>query len=425
MALTMISLMVLFMLIGVPIAVCIGLPTLIYFLNTPELLIVLPQRMVAGLNNFSLLAVPLFILVGELMNYGGMTDRLFGFARALIGHIPGGLGHANVLASGMFASMSGSAVADVAGLGLIEMKAMEDAGYDKDFSIGITVASSTLGPIIPPSINMVLYGAMSGASIGALLLGGVVPGLLMMISMMTYIHITSHKRNYPRDPKPTLKIVWASFKRAFLPMLTPTIMIVGILKGVFTPTEAAAAAVLYTLFITGVVYKELTLDILAEVILKTCISTGVILIIIAIASPFGYALTWERVPQMIAEFLLSLSSSTVVLWLLVIGFLLVVGCFMEVAAALVVLVPIMAPALKALGFDLVHFGVIMVLTIGVGLITPPVGMCLYIGGNISKIGLERVIRATVPYIIPILMVILLCAFIPDLVVFIPKLFNMY
>lgn len=425
MALTMISLMVLFMLIGVPIAVCIGLPTLIYFLNTPELLIVLPQRMVAGLNNFSLLAVPLFILVGELMNCGGMTDRLFGFARALIGHVPGGLGHANVLASGMFASMSGSAVADVAGLGLIEMKAMEDAGYDRDFSIGITVASSTLGPIIPPSINMVLYGAMSGASIGALLLGGIAPGLLMMISMMVYIHITSHKRNYPRDPKPTLKIVWTSFKRAFLPMLTPTIMIVGILKGVFTPTEAAAAAVLYTLFITGVVYRELTFDILAEVILKTCISTGVILIIIAIASPFGYALTWERVPQMIAEFLLSLSSSTVVLWLLIIGFLLLVGCFMEVAAALVVLVPILAPALKALGFDLVHFGVIMVLTIGVGLITPPVGMCLYVGGNISKIGLERVIRATVPYIIPILIVILLCAFIPDLIVFIPKLFNMY
>lgn len=420
----MILLMLIFMVLGVPIAICIGLPTLIYFLQTPELLISLPQRMVAGLNSFPLLAIPLFIMVGELMNCGGMTERLFGLARALIGHIPGGLGHANVLASAMFASMSGSAVADVAGLGLIEMKAMEDAGYDKDFSVGITIASSTLGPIIPPSINMVIYGTISGASVGALFLGGIVPGLLIALSMMVYIYITSRKRSYPTDPRPTPDSVWNAFKKAFLPMLTPLIMIIGILSGYFTPTEAAAVAVLYTLFLVGIIYKELSIDILLEVALRTCISTGVIMIIIAMASPFGYVLTREMVPQTIAGFLFSFSSSPVILWLIVIGFLFLVGCFMEVAAALVVLVPILAPAMAALDFNLVHFGVIMVLTIGVGLITPPVGMCLYVGSNISGLSLERVIRATLPYIIPIIITILLSTFVPELVLFLPKLFNM-
>lgn len=409
------------MMIGVPIAISIGVPSLIYFLQSPQLLLALPQRMVAGVNSFPLMAIPFFIMAGEVMNNGGLTSRLFNFARKVVGHIPGGLGHANVLASCMFASMSGSAVADTAGLGLVEMKAMSEAGYDPDFSIGVTVASSTIGPIIPPSINMVIYGGISGASIGALLLGGAVPGVMMGMAMMVYVYLIARHRNYPVDPRPTLKELWNSFKEAFLPLLTPVIIIGGIVCGVFTPTEAAVIAVMYGLFLGGIVYKELTMKDLIEVSIRTCTSTAVIMLIIAVASPFAYVLTRERIPQLVADFLFSFSSNTVVLWLMILGFLLVVGCFMEVAAALVVLTPILAPAIKALGWDPVHFGVIMVLTLGIGLITPPVGMCLYVGSNVSGLSLERVVRATVPYVIPIFIIVLLCTFIPGLVMYLPRL----
>jgi len=411
------------MILGLPIAISIGVPSVLYLIaQDPQMLVLMPQRMVAGANSFPLMAIPFFILAGEAMNCGGLTERLFAFARKLVGFIPGGLGHANVVASCMFASMSGSAVADTAGLGLIEMKAMSDAGYDKDFSIGITVASSTIGPIIPPSINMVIFGAISGASIGKLFLGGVIPGLLIGLSMMVYIYFISLHRNYPIDPKPRAKELWVTFKAAFFPLLTPLIIIGGILSGVFTPTEAAVTAVLYALFLSGVIYRELNINNFIEMLVSTVRSTGIIMLIIAVASPFGYILTRERIPQVIAEFLFSFSENTIVLWLLILGFFLVVGFFMEVAAALVVLTPIFTPALQSLNLDLVHFGVIMVLTLGVGLITPPVGLCLYVGSNVSGLPLEKVVRATVPYILPIMIVILLCTFIPGLITILPEVF---
>lgn len=425
MALFLIASMIVLITVGFPIAFAIGIPSLIYLLLTdPQFLLLLPQRMVAGVNSFPLMAIPFFILVGEIMNSGGLTDRLFNFARKIVGFIPGGLGHANVVASCMFASMSGSAVADTAGLGRVEMKAMSDAGYDKDFSIGITIASSTIGPIIPPSINMVIFGAISGASIGALFVGGIFPGLLIGLSMMVYIYITSRKRNYPVDPVPSLQELWDSFKGAVLALFTPLIIIGGILGGIFTPTEAAVTAVIYVFFISGVIYRELHIDNLYDIFVSTCTSTGAIMLIIAVASPFGYILTRERVPQMLAQILFSFSENYILFWLAILLFLLIVGMCMEVAAALIVLVPIFTPAINTLNMDLVHFGVVMCLTLGVGLITPPVGLCLYVGSNVSGLGLDRIIRDTAPYIIPIMIVIILCIAFPSIITFLPEIMSL-
>lgn len=421
MAALLIIFMVVLMCFGVPIFLAIGIPTSLYFIvEDPTLLLMVGQRMVGGVNNFSLLAIPFFILTGELMNAGSLTQRLFAVARKSVGRFPGGLGLANVVASCLFASMSGSAVADTAGLGRVEMKAMEEAGYDRDFSIGITVASSTIGPIIPPSINMVLYGSICGASIGQLFLGGIVPGLLMGLSMMVLVVYFSIKRKYPVDAKPKFKEVLQAFKSSFLTILTPIIIIGGILSGVFTPTEAAAIAAAYAFILSVFVYRDLSIKKIIDSFANTVASSGMILIIMAMANVFAYVLSRERIPQMVLEFLFQFSDNRVVIWLLLLLFFFVVGFFMEVAAAITVLTPILLPALTALGFDMVHFGVIMVMMLGVGLLTPPVGLCLYVGSNVSGLPLDRVIKATTPYLIPIIIVVLLCTFIPQLVTFIPN-----
>lgn len=422
MAILLIVVMLVLMAIGVPIFLAICMPTAIYFIvEDPNMLLMIGQRMVGGVNNFSLLAIPFFIFAGEIMNAGNLTERLFLFARKLSGKIPGGLGIANVIASCIFASMSGSAVADTAGLGRVEMKAMEDAGYDREFSIGITVASSTIGPIIPPSINMVLFGSITGASIGHLFLGGIVPGLLMGLSMAVIVVIKSIKCKYPVEPKSSFMELLKAFARSFLPMLTPFIIIGGILSGMFTPTEAAAIAATYALILSGLVYRELTFKKLLHALSETASSSGMILIIMGAANAFAYVLSRERIPQFALEFLFQLSDNRFIIWILLLAFFFVIGFFMEVAAAIMVLSPILLPALNALGFDLIHFGVIMVLMLGVGLLTPPVGLCLYVGSNVSGLPLNKVIKATTPYIIPIIIVILLCTFIPELITFIPNL----
>lgn len=423
MALLLIILMLVLMAIGVPIFLAICMPTALYFIiEDPNMLLMIGQRMVGGVNNFSLMAIPFFIFAGEIMNAGNLTERLFLFARKLSGKIPGGLGIANVIASCIFASMSGSAVADTAGLGRVEMKAMEDAGYDREFSIGITVASSTIGPIIPPSINMVLFGSITGASIGHLFLGGIVPGLLMGLSMAILVVITSIKRKYPVEPGSSFIELLKAFARSFLPMLTPVIIIGGILSGMFTPTEAAAVAATYALILSGLVYRDLSLKKLMHAILETASSSGMILIIMGAANAFAYVLSRERIPQLALEFLFQFSDNRVIIWIMLLAFFFVIGFFMEVAAAIMVLSPILLPALNALGFDLIHFGVVMVLMLGVGLLTPPVGLCLYVGSNVSGLPLDKVIKATAPYILPIIIVILLCTFIPELITFIPNLF---
>lgn len=422
-ALLLVSMLVL-MALGIPIFLAICIPAAMYFMIVDSsLMLLVSQRMVSGINNFSLLAVPFFILAGELMNEGNLTDRLFNFARKSVGRCPGGLGIANVIASCIFASMSGSAVADTAGLGRVEMQAMEEAGYDGEFSIGITVASSTIGPIIPPSINMVLFGSISGASIGALFIGGIIPGLLMGVSMIVIVVILSVKRHYPIEEKVTFRELIKAFFVSLPSMFTPLIIIGGILTGWFTPTEAATVAVAYSLFLSGVVYRDLSVKKIVKAFSSAVSSSGMIMIIMGAANVFAYVLSREMIPQKALTFLLGFADNRALLWLLFLLFFFVVGMFMEVAAAIMVLVPILMPALNALGFDLVHFGVVMVLMLGVGLITPPVGMCLFVGSNVSGLPLNKVIKATVPYIIPVVIVVLICTYCPDLVLFLPNLLN--
>jgi len=392
----MLLILIVCILLGIPIGFSIIISTIFYGIFNPDILIVIPQRMIAGANSFPLMAIPFFILTGELMNAGGLTD--------------------------MFASMSGSAVADVLGLGLIEMEAMDKAGYDRSFSVGITIASSTLGPIIPPSINLVIYGSISGVSVGALFLGGIVPGLLIALSISILIYIISLKRNYPIDPPVKFNEIMVSCKDAFLSLITPFIIIGGILSGVFTPTEAAAIAVMYSLFLTFIVYRTLHLIQLFEILIRVSKNTAIIMLIISVSSAFGYILTRERIPQIIAENLFKFSENTIIIWLLILLFLFIVGFFIEVASAIIILTPILTPAVQLLNIDPIHFGVVMVLILGVGLITPPVGLCLYAGVSVSGLSLEKVVKATYPYILPMILTILFCTFIPKLVTFIPYLF---
>lgn len=414
--------MIVLMVLGAPIFLAICIPTAMYFvMEDPTMLLMVGQRMAGGVNNFSLLAIPFFILCGELMNAGNLTDRLFKFARCAVGKTPGGLGVANILASCLFASMSGSAVADTAGLGRVEMEAMERAGYDRDFSIGITVASSTIGPIIPPSINMVLFGSISGASIGHMFLGGVVPGILMGVAMSIVVIRTSIKRKYPREEKFNLRKFLRSMFSSLPAIFTPVIIIGGILGGIFTPTEAAAVAAAYALIVSGVFYRDLTFKKLLDALISTAVSSGMILIIMAAANVFAYVLSREQIPQMALTFLFQFAENPIIIWILLLLFFFVCGFFLEVAAAITVLTPILLPALNAMQFNLVHFGIIMVLMLGVGLLTPPVGMCLYVGANVSGLSVDRVIKATVPYLLPIIIIILLCTFIPEIVTFLPNL----
>lgn len=413
-------LFIVFLIIGVPVAFVIAATGLFLFIFADNELMIFPQRIVSGINSFPLMAIPLFILAGELMNFGGITTRIFDFARAIVGHIRGGLGHANVLASMVFAGMSGAAVSDAAGLGTIEVKAMREQKYPDEFSVGVTIASSTIGPIMPPSINFIIYGSLASVSTGTLFLAGIIPGILMGLSLMILVYIFSIRNNYPRDRRATLKKVWSTFTRAILPLMTPGIILGGILFGIATPTEASVMAVVYALFLGGVVYRMLSWKILYDIFVRTAVLTATILLIIAVASPFGFMLTKMQVPQMMVEFLLSFTNSTFVLWALLLALLLFLGLFMEATAIMIVLVPILLPTLIAFDINLIHFGVVLSLALSIGLITPPIGLLLFVGSRIADISVERVIKGVTPFFIPLFVILLLITFIPSIVLFLPE-----
>jgi tripartite ATP-independent transporter DctM subunit len=409
--------------IGIPVSFSIGLSSLFYMLVTDTSLLLFPQRLVAQINKIALIATPFFIMAGLLMNSAGITTRIFRFATALVGWIPGGLGHANVIASMIFAGMSGAAVADTAGLGLIELKAMKDAGYETDFSIGVTVASSTLGPIIPPSINMIIFGSIMSVSVGSLFLGGVVPGVLCGLFMMFLVSYLFTKRKYVLTARPTFKEVMISFKGAILALMTPLIIFGGIVFGITTATEASLIAVLYALFLGIFVYRQLTLKEIWKIILQTATFSGSILLIVGMAGPLGLMFTRERVPQVLAETLLSISSNIYIIMILVVLLFVFVGTFMEVVAGIILLAPIFTPAMAYFNVDPIHFGVVLVFGMGIGLITPPVGVCLYAGSAISGLSVEDVAKATLPYLIPMIITLFLIALFPSLVLFIPRIFG--
>ncbi|MCG7600023.1 TRAP transporter large permease [Halomonas sp. McH1-25] len=407
---------------GVPIAICLAGSCLIYvYLSGQVPDIVVAHRMINGVDSFPLLAIPFFILAGNLMNNGGITTRIFDFALALMGWMRGGLGHVNVGASIVFSGMSGAAVADAGGLGTIEIKAMRDAGYDQEFAVGITAASSTIGPIIPPSLPMVIYGVMAGASVGQLFVAGLVPGLLMGVILMIMIAILARRRGYKRDAEFSMKVLRITFARAFLSLMTPIIIVGGIITGMFTPTEAAIAAVVYALFLGTVVYRTLTWRRLLQVSMETIETTAIILLIVAGASIFAWILTSNQVTQHVMALFGPFADNPLMVLLLINLVLIVVGCFMETIAAITILVPVLLPVAVNAGVDPVHFGVIMVLNLMIGLLTPPVGMVIYVLSRVSNIPFERCMRGTLPFLIPLFIALLMVTFIPSLSMWLPEL----
>ena len=404
-----------------PIAFAVGIASLVYYVIDGTSLMVLPQAMTGAVDSFPLLCIPLFMFVGFIMNMSGVTKRIFNFASSLVGHLPGGLGHVNIVASIIFAGMSGSATADAAGLGAIEIQAMREEGFDDDFSAAVTASSSTIGPIIPPSMPMVIYGAIVGVSIGRLFLAGLLPGILMGISLMVMVYIISRKRNYPIRKRATLKDVVKSFISAFFPILTPVILLGGIVFGIFTPTEAAGVAAIYALFLGAVIYRQLNFKGILELCVDVAEITGTTLLILSTAYLVVWVITVNNVPGILLNILINMNLGKNIFLLAINLFLLFLGMFTTIAPSVILFGPLLTPVVIAMGIDPVHFGVIFVLNLMIGLLTPPVGPCLYIMSSLTNLSLERVVRATMPFLIPLIIVLLIITYFPVFSLWLPTL----
>ncbi|MCX5734842.1 MAG: TRAP transporter large permease [candidate division NC10 bacterium] len=410
----------LLMLLSVPIAFSIGLGSVYYFLASGKPLMMIPQKMFTTVDNFTLLAVPLFILAGNIMNTGGITKRLFNFARTCVGHITGGLGHVCVLASIIFAGMSGSATADAVGLGSIEIPAMEREGYDKAFSSAIVLGASTIGPIIPPSIIMVIYAVVAGVSVGALFVAGIIPGLIMGVGLMVGVYIISKKRKYPSYPRATFRQLLIATRDAFPVLLTPVIIIGGIYTGYFTPTEAAMIAVVYAV-ILGFFYGEISFRAIWQILRETSVTVGVIMFIIGITGAFAWWLSLEKIPLLFTEYIYSLTHDRMLILLMINLIILVEGCFLDATPIVLIMVPILMPLLKTLNVDMVYFGILISVNTMIGLTTPPVGVCLYGVSAIAKLPMERIVRAYIPFLTILIVVLFLLQVFPQLSLFLPNL----
>ncbi|HAA47464.1 MAG TPA: C4-dicarboxylate ABC transporter permease [Synergistaceae bacterium] len=414
-------------LIGMPVGFVLGVTGLFSMLKMGlgSVLQLVPQRYFAGVDMFTLMAMPFFILAGEIMNKTGITTRLVKFSNVLVGHLQGGLAHANILASVFFAGITGAAVSDTAALGSMLIPALVGEGYDKDFSAAVTASSSIIGPTIPPSNIMVIYGAFMQVSIAGLFLAGVLPGLLIAAVLMVMTARISKKRGYPvGERRATLKEILVAFKESFVALLMPVIILGGILSGVFTPTEAAAVAVAYSMFIGFFVFRSLSVKDLWPIFLKMARTTGVVFLVIAAASILGWVLTMEQIPEKVATLMLSISTNKWIIMGMILVLLLFVGMFMDIAAALIILGPILHPLAVDIGFDPLHFGIIMVLALNIALMTPPVGACLFVACGISRLTIEQLSREIFPFIIMVVIALLIVTFIPGISLFLPRLMGM-
>ncbi|MGJ7519687.1 TRAP transporter large permease [Variovorax sp. LT1P1] len=456
----------LFMAGGIPVAVAMAGASLVYILTSGTLPpFVVIHRMVSGIDSFPLLAVPFFILAGNLMNNAGITTRIYNFALALVGWMKGGLGHVNVLGSVIFAGMSGTAIADAAGLGTIEIKAMKEHGYSTEFAVGVTAASATLGPIIPPSLPFVIYGMMANVSVGALFLAGILPGVMLAILMMITVAYFAHKNKWGGDIKfsstrlfkaltelavvvgwplliwllvaklgtPPQLTVFAGlaslfvldkiFKfEALLPIMTPVLLIGGMSTGLFTPTEGAIAACVWALILGFAWYKTLSWKMFVKVCIDTIETTSTVLFIVAAASIFGWMLTATGVTTDIAAWVLGFTKEAWVFLLLANLLMLFVGCFLEPTAAITILVPILLPIALQLGVDPIHFGLVMVLNLMIGLLHPPMGMVLFVLARVAGLSFERTTMAILPWLVPLLVALAVITYVPSLVLWLPKMF---
>ena len=413
--------------LGLPVGIslcvvgCLGYIVNMGSINSWFMLFSMPLKMNSSLTNFLLLSIPLFILAAKLMNGSSITKRIFDFANVTVGWLPGGLGHTNIFASLLFAGMSGTAVSDAAGLGQIEIKAMVDAGYDPDFSAAATAASSTIGPIFPPSVPMVMYSTISGVSVGSLFMGGVVPGVLMTIAMMVMVIVYARKKNYPRRPFPTFREFWEAFKYAIIPLLTPVILLTGIWSGWFTTTEAAVVATVYALIVSTLVYREMPFKLFVQILKETAKDTASIGFVTAAAAFYGWVLARSGLNNTIAEFLVSFTTNPVIFMFVVNIFLLIVGCFMESIAAIMVFGPVLLQASNAMGIDPLYFGLVMVLNLMIGLNTPPFGITLFISADIAGISFKRMVKAMLPFYVPLFGMLILLSVFPPVGTWLPSL----
>lgn len=421
------GLMVALFVFSFPVAIAIGLTCLAVLVVDGGMGAVSTElfaaRMLSGINNFPIIAIPFFILAATLMNAGSSTNRIFDFANALVGHIRGGLGHVNVVASMIFAGMSGTAAADAAGLGQLEIRAMNDRGYPLWFSTGLTGASSVIGPIIPPSVAMVVYGWLSGASIATLFIASLIPGVLLGLALMVTVYALSFRVEMPRSPRPSLCEVGRLAGRAVLPMLTPAIIVGGIWSGIFTPTESGAIASLYAFLLGAAVYRDVGWRETLDVLRQTVMFTSVILFIIAVATFYGWLLVRLQIPQELAMWLTGLDLGPTALIFAMMGFFLIIGCFMSVVEAVLIFTPIFMLTIQILGIDPIVFGVLMVLTLSVGVITPPFGNVLYVLVRITGQPYETVVWAVLPFLLPILAIIALLILFPAVITFLPGMFG--
>ncbi len=453
---------------GVPVAIAMAGSSLLYILFTgsmPPFAVV--HRMIGGIDSFPLLAVPFFILAGNLMNNAGITNRIYNFALALVGWLKGGLGHVNVVGSVIFAGMSGTAIADAAGLGTVEIKAMKDHGYDAEFAVGVTAASATLGPIIPPSLPFVIYAMMANVSVGALFLAGILPGVLMALLMMITVAYFAHKNGWGGDIKFSgarfgralielaVVIVWPLatwslvnqfelparavvlgavvslflFDRIFkwqavLPIMTPVLLIGGMTTGLFTPTEGAIAASAWALVLGLLWYRTMSLKMFVKVSLDTVETTATVMFIVAAASIFGWMLTATGVTAAIAQWVLGFTKEAWVFLLLANLLMLFVGCFLEPTAAITILVPLLLPIATQLGVDPVHFGLVMVLNLMIGLLHPPMGMVLFVLARVAKLSVERTTMAILPWLVPLLLSLVVLTYVPAIVLWLPRMMGL-
>jgi len=409
------------LLMGIPIAFCLGISsiTILYTNNVSFMLIA--QRMFTGIDVFPFMAIPFFVLAGELMNKSGITTRLVKFSDLFVGHIRGGLSHINIVASMFFAGITGSAVADTSAIGSMLIPAMKEKGFDIDFSAAVTAASSVVGPIIPPSIPMVIFALLSGQSVAALFIAGVLPGILLGFSLLVVSYIISVKKNYPRrEEKIEFKYFIISCINAIVPLMMPMIILGGILSGVFTATEASAVAVDYSLIIGFLVYRSLKIKDLYNIFVDTAKTTGIVFLVIASANIFNWLLSVEQVPQLMASIFTENISNPIVFLLILNILLLFLGTFMEGTAAMIITVPIFLPIAVAYGVNPVMFGIIVILNLMIGLITPPVGLCLYVACGIAKISLEKISLAVIPFLIAEIVTLLIVTYWSFLTLWLPR-----
>ena len=408
--------------IGMPVAFAMVVSAGAAFLSLGNVpLMVLPQRIVTGADSFPLMAIPLFLLAGNLMIGGGLTEKLSKFATALVGHLRGGLAQVNVVNSMVMGGMTGSAIADAVSDCKILVPVMVKSGYSARFAAALSGATAVIAPIIPPSIPFIIYGSIAGVSIGQLFLGGAIPGILMGVYLMVAVNVIARRRNFPRGERPTLRIILDALRTSGPPLMLPVIILGGILAGVFTPTEAGAAAVVYALVLTMVFYRSLGTADLPRILLDTGVQTGVIMLVIAAAAPFSWLLAREQVGQAVVQLLSHIGDNKILFLLLLNVLLLVLGMFLDATAILIIVVPVLVPVFGALGLDPVHMGVMVVMNLMIGLVTPPFGLVMYVVCDILKVTITDFTRELWPFLLALVAILLTITYVPELVLFLPKL----